>query len=213
MAQRLALDAPDLVAAVATFGGYALKGPGATFQPRPILHVHGTDDTVVEYAKPCDCASDAETCFASCDSVYSENAALNLERWKNWNACNGLDETLVEAEDYTARTYTNCLGGVEVALVTLPGVQHYPYMDRYGLYPGWPEADVDTTQMAWDFIRRYTNTYDASWAYDWTTATPPAQNVSASDASAASDTISSARARGGPALFAALLLVAAALLS
>ena len=170
MVNRLALEAPDLVAGVAAFGGYALTGPGTLFQPTPYFHAHGVDDATVAYDQAC-CDDDVAVCFDTCDYYIHENFELQLERWTRWNACDG-DAAVETGAGYTTRTYDSCNSGADVAFVALDGVDHWPYYDYFGLYPGWPESSVETSRMAWDFLKTRVNTYDAAATYDYTTATP-----------------------------------------
>jgi len=177
MAQRLALEAPDLVAGVGCAAGYAAVSPVADWQPLNFIEVHGARDVVVPYAGWC-CDTDPRRCFDLCPSLDHDNAVLNLERWRRWNGCSS-DAAEVDSGTHVIVTHDRCARGVRAALVTLPGVGHLPYYDHFGYFPGWPEAAVDTTAIVWDFLRGARNTWNATTPFDWETAVPPADNATA----------------------------------
>lgn len=81
------------------------------------------------------------------DFVPYSGAEQNFQKWKQINGCQGAFSTS-NYDGFNVRTYEQCNSGAEVALVTVPGGQHNVYSVR-NLY--------DTTQVAWNFLKRFTN--------------------------------------------------------
>ena len=133
MSQRLAAEASDTIAAVACMALYLLTDASSDYTPVPILEIHGTDDAVVAY---------------STTGQFGWGALPNLETWAELNQCAGEPITSPGPDDsaeYT--TYEDCADGTVVSLLTLDGVGHAPYAP-FG-------TSIDTTRIAWDFLRRY----------------------------------------------------------
>ena len=131
MAHRLANEASDLISAVACMSFYSLLAESSTYQPISLMEIHGTEDGVVGY-----------------DAGLFIGAKLNFNQWAKMNNCSGSAiETWRDGESFTL-TYKNCDGGTEVSLVTIDGGMHNVYPKGGTIY--------DTTQMAWDFMSRFT---------------------------------------------------------
>jgi len=128
MAQRMAAQSSDIVAAVACHAMYLVPGgsPDHGFAPVPIMEIHGTADSVVPGGLV--------------------GAEVNLEQWRAFNNCRG-DAVDTDYGDYKVRKYSYCADATEVALVTLPGVGHSPFRGQ--------DTCVDTTQLAWDFLKKF----------------------------------------------------------
>jgi len=145
MAQRIAVEASNIVAAVGCHSLYLMASPSYDYVAVPMIEVHGTDDDIVNYT--------------NWKNFYDRGfygAISNLENWKTINNC---QEGPIKAEftKYYTTTYTQCDHGTEVSLVTLPGVAHHPYSE-----PWWDlnETSVDTTQLCWDFMKRFSKSSD-----------------------------------------------------
>ena len=100
MAQRVALDASELVAAVGCSSGYLLEPPGAAapagYSPVPVVTVHGTLDPTVPYS------------------------SANVEHWARINGC-----TEAHAVDGEVTRYAHANdGSLCAALITLAGAGH-----------------------------------------------------------------------------------------
>ncbi|MEL7155554.1 MAG: PHB depolymerase family esterase [Actinomycetota bacterium] len=128
MAQRLAADASDLVAAVGCMALYLLDEPDPGYQPVPVMELHGTDDRVVGYG-----------------TGPESGAEANFEAWAEHNGCSG--SPVVEEGDGFQTTVHQACDGADVALVTVIGGGH-------ALYQGM-ETSVDTSRLAWDFMRQF----------------------------------------------------------
>jgi len=125
MAQRFALEASELVAAVGCQSGYLLSPPAeppASFAPMPIITVHGTADTVVPFTR--------------------DNSAV----WARLNGCTDSSPSVATSSSgsYSRVTYAQCRAGVQVQLIELPSAGHASY-----------HAGVPTTPMVWAFLSSY----------------------------------------------------------
>jgi len=104
MAQRVALDASELVAAVGCSSGYLLEPPGAAapagYAPVPVVTVHGTLDPTVPYS------------------------SANVEHWARINGCSA-PSTEAHAVDGEVTRYAHANdGSLCAALITLAGAGH-----------------------------------------------------------------------------------------
>lgn len=141
MVGRLACDAADLVAAVASVAGAHTVGECRPSGPVSVIAFHGTGDPIVP---------------------YRGFAALGLPpvaEWAaDWAARSGcLPEPSLEriAGDVETRAWGGCEGGAEVVLYTIEGGRH-----------GWPGSDralsvLDSTMsirasdLIWEFFSRH----------------------------------------------------------
>ena len=137
MAQRVAAQASDLVAAAACMAMYLLVEPSPDYTPVPIMEIHGTADDVVPYADD-----------GSVSAALFPTARQNLASWALLNGCTGAPtDSPGPTEQATFTRFNDCKRGAEVALLTLEGIGHVPYLGIQG--------DVDTTRVAWEFMREF----------------------------------------------------------
>jgi len=137
MAQRVAAQASDLVAAAACMAMYLIARPAPDYTPVPLMEIHGTADSVVPYQGD---RNGAAALFPT--------AIGNVETWAKLNGCAG---DPVKTDGPSARaTFTRfgeCKDSADVVLLTLDGVGHVPYLGIQG--------DVDTARVAWAFMREF----------------------------------------------------------
>ncbi|MDG2072309.1 MAG: hypothetical protein P8J55_11455 [Pseudomonadales bacterium] len=131
MSQRFANEASDLVAATASLALYLLVPKSETYSPVPMLEIHGTKDSVVNFE----------------GAGTFPGAIRNLETWAAMNQCSGeAVESWREGPHY-ALTYEDCQQGAEVTLVTIHEGGHVIYPSQ--------GSRINTTGMAWDFMKRF----------------------------------------------------------
>ncbi|MEM9893917.1 MAG: PHB depolymerase family esterase [Actinomycetota bacterium] len=130
MAQRLAADASDLVAAVGCMALYLLDEPAPDYGPVPVLEIHGTDDRLVAY-----------------EPAVFDGAVANMADWAERNGCDA-EPVRTEGDGYTTDAWASC--EADVALITVIDGGH-------SLYAGM-ETEVDTARLAWEFVSRYSAT-------------------------------------------------------
>jgi len=149
MAQRLMLQANDLVTAVGCMAGYldySAPAPGILPNNIPIIEIHGTEDDVVNYS------STAGEGFGN----HTSGAVANIEGWKELYGCSEEEAWYTDLEygyqgnmNYTTLSYLNCEQGAKVALVSAIGGDHLPYYLGEDIFP------LQTTEMAWEFVSRF----------------------------------------------------------
>ncbi len=147
LSHRLACEASDLFAAVATF---AWPGPPVACAPDraiPILMIHGRQDAIVPYAGGNLNLNPALPIIPS--------APVEFEAWRTRNACSGSPPDVLEVPGGTSvcKKYTTCAAGVEVGLCSVDTA----YLNGNGHFPYWPHITdgFNTQQRAWDFLSSF----------------------------------------------------------
>ena len=145
MTQKLANEASHIFAAGGCMALYLLEDADPSFSPTPIIEVHGILDVVIPYSN-----SHSSSIIFDNSLVGDEGAMKNIATWAEMNGCSGiLPEMIEEYPDYSIQGYTDCDEDVEVQLVTLHLADHNPY-------PSANPTGIQTTQMVWDFMDRFT---------------------------------------------------------
>lgn len=145
MTQKLANEASHVFAAGGCMALYLLEDADPSFSPTPIIEVHGILDVVIPYSN-----SHSSSIIFDNSLVGDEGAMKNIATWAEMNGCSGiLPEMIEEYQDYSIQGYTDCDEDVEVQLVTLHLADHNPY-------PSANPTGIQTTQMVWDFMNRFT---------------------------------------------------------
>jgi polyhydroxybutyrate depolymerase len=130
MAQRLANEASDMIAAAAGVSLHLLVPEAADYTPVSVIMLYGTKDL----------------------DIYEPEefitAKENFNKWKTMNNCTGSYVETWKNGDSVAWTYQDCAEDTEVTIVTLDGGGHVLYQGQ--------QTDIDTTRMAWDFMKRFT---------------------------------------------------------
>ena len=145
MTQKLANEASHVFAAGGCMALYLLEDADPSFSPTPIIEVHGILDVVIPYSN-----SHSSSIIFDNSLVGDEGAMKNIATWAEMNGCSGIiPEMIEEYQDYSIQGYTDCDEDVEVQLVTLHLADHNPY-------PSANPTEIQTTQMVWDFMDRFT---------------------------------------------------------
>jgi len=136
MSYRVAAEAPDLVAAVASVAGAMILEDFRAKHPMPVLHVHSMDDPRAYYQ------GGLGPPFPLTDHRVMHNAVeTELRRWIELDGCPAepvaVAERREEATGHTARhlRWAPCKSGAEVELWRLTGAGH-----------GWPGAELGRRQ-------------------------------------------------------------------
>jgi len=154
MAQKMALEASDLVAAVCCHAGYLMQAPDAdAFPARPpgyspvaVMTIQGAADTVVPWARAWSGGS------VGADDVWWPGAPHNLAMWAKLNGCDGSASAEWHGEGpgrYRLHAHTACANGTQAKLMEVPAVGHMPYRFETGV-------EIDTTAACWDFVSAFT---------------------------------------------------------
>ena len=145
MTQKLVNEASHVFAAGGCMALYLLEDADPSFSPTPIIEVHGILDVVIPYSN-----SHSSSIIFDNSLVGDEGAMKNIATWAEMNGCSGIvPEMIEEYQDYSIQGYTDCDENVEVQLVTLHLADHNPY-------PSANPTEIQTTQMVWDFMDRFT---------------------------------------------------------
>lgn len=159
MAQRMALQASDLIAAVACTSGYLSIHDAEGYTPVPVMEIHGFIDENAQYTNTVNWGIVDEN-RRNLESMQS-GAIENMYDWAGYNSCEGsLPDRNEPGAIYSIQGFTNCAGGSEVALITIhPGGHNlYPndactpdlVWNCFGSQGVW-----DVNQMEWDFLSRF----------------------------------------------------------
>jgi poly(3-hydroxybutyrate) depolymerase len=92
------------------------------------------------------------TLLGTKDDLYYANEEMpgakeNFEKWKTMNNCTGEYKITWTSGNSVAWTYQDCKNNTEVTLVTIDGGGHI-------LYKG-EDTEINTTSLAWDFMKRF----------------------------------------------------------
>jgi polyhydroxybutyrate depolymerase len=128
MAYRAACELSDRFAAVAVVSGPLLVDCNPA-TPIPVLHIHGTADTVYLYV------GGGTACDGPCPSV-----AQTMERWRQADGCTAQPTTTTNGIVVTT-TFSTCSGGVEVEFVKAIGAD-----------TTWDRPGIDDLAIMWAFL-------------------------------------------------------------
>ena len=137
LAHRLACERADVFAAIAPVSGVIGVATCAPSRPVPVLHVHGTADTVVP--------------FAGSPGLGFPSVDATITGWIARDQCAAPAVETFAQGDARCVSYRGCAGGAEVALCTITGGGHtWP---SGGPFPGGHQStDLDATATIWDFF-------------------------------------------------------------
>lgn len=131
MSYRLAVEAPDLVAAIAPVGGAMILTEPQLTRPVPVLHIHSVDDPRALYA------GGLGPPFPMTNHRVNHHAVeTELSRWTRRNGCRETAQVLDERADpktghtATLLSFEPCSSGAPVLLFRLTGAGH-----------GWPGTE------------------------------------------------------------------------
>jgi polyhydroxybutyrate depolymerase len=159
MAFRLAHDAGDRVAAIATVAGVAVFTPFAPKRPMPILHFHSADDPRAPFA------GGLGPRFPFGVRVSHPPVMAALGAWAGANHCASepvAKETVRAADAAQSAThliYPGCAAAAPIELWKLAGAGHvWPGAGELRIGQsllGAPTRVVDANALAWEFLRTH----------------------------------------------------------
>jgi polyhydroxybutyrate depolymerase len=136
MANRLACDLSDRVAAVGSVSGaYQYGEDCAPSRPVSIVAFHATGDPVVPYN-----GIGAAGAMSAAHFIIGTPIPQWASDWAVRDGCNPRPAEIFRQGAVTGQGWGNCRGGADVVLYTIAGGGH-----------GWP-GDVDVAQMIWTFF-------------------------------------------------------------
>jgi polyhydroxybutyrate depolymerase len=153
MCYRLAAELPDRIAAIAPV---AASVAGDEFQPTrpvPIMHFHGTADTIV----PMDGPSDKTPAF-----VHFKSVDESIRMWVKVNGCpdEPTVDDLPDVEDDGTRVKRKVYGpgtdGAEVVLFVIEGGGHtWPGQKSPLALIGRSTLDISANDLMWEFFKKH----------------------------------------------------------
>jgi polyhydroxybutyrate depolymerase len=153
MCYRLAAELSDRIAAIAPVAGTAAIEKPEPKRPVPVLHFHGTNDTLVPYQGP----KKKLPAFITFHSVDE-----SIETWVKLNGCNEKPAIDVLSRDgdeikVTRTCYSGGRNGAEVVLVVIEGGGHtwpgrtVPVMR----FLGKTARNISADDLIWEFFQKY----------------------------------------------------------
>lgn len=151
--QRLACEASDHLAAIATVGASLATETYSACAPEgaiPVLMINGTDDPSVTWD----------------GSPESVPVPVTAAFWSIFNGCDQ-EPSLTDEPDLTSdgthvhrESYSNCQDDVEVILYAIEGGGHaWPMGNQpvqvWGLFNGRISQQMDASRVIWEFFRLY----------------------------------------------------------
>jgi len=124
MSHRLACDLADRISAIAPVAGTNATLSCAPSRPVPVMHFHGTLDTIVPFA----------------------GTRRTIADWVERNGCDSEPRVTFDEGNATCETYGSCTDEADVTLCSIRGLAH--------LWPGGPGglSSIDATDAIWEFF-------------------------------------------------------------
>jgi len=120
LAHRMGCEAADVIAAVAPTATDLRTQPCTPSRPISMLEVKGMADSLEPYA--------GGLVGPAGGQYVAVGAKASLELWADIDECAG---AVTKLDEY-CESYTQCAGGVEADLCSLPNVDHSPYGNSLG---------------------------------------------------------------------------------
>lgn len=153
MCHRLAAELSDRIAAIAPVAGTLALPQVHPTRPVPVLHIHGTADTIVPWGGPVG-RTPARMQFRS--------VAETVQTWVEANGCPS-EPTTIEYPDVaqngttvTRKVYGPGKDGAEVVLIEVKGGGHtWPGQQMATPFLGKSSLDVAANDLLWEFFVKH----------------------------------------------------------
>jgi polyhydroxybutyrate depolymerase len=157
MANRVACELADEVAAVGVVTGPPVEPPGgcSPARPIPLIAFYGTDDPLVSY----DGGAPADSFLSRLLDRFRHRASFPpvaswIEGWAERNGCAPEPEPLPAQADVSGVRYGDCDDEVEIVFYTVEGGGHTWPGGRPTLV-GKTSKDIWASQVMWEFFARH----------------------------------------------------------
>lgn len=143
MSHYLACEAADIIAAIAPVAGVMAMSPSycTPSRPVPVIHFHGTADSVVPYGN-------------EGDDVYLTSVEQTIQGWAAIDGCDNVRQKGYVNGKAHCESYTQCQAGVEVTLCTINGMEHCWPGQAFCPYSS-PSLDISANDAMWEFFTRF----------------------------------------------------------
>jgi polyhydroxybutyrate depolymerase len=154
MCYRLAAELSDRIAAIAPVAGTMAQPSANPLRPVPVIHFHGTADSLVPFGGP-SAGSPAWMTFKSVDD--------SIKAWAVLDGCPDSPRTTLlpdtdQSDGCTVErtVYGPGREGAEVVLYTVRGGGHtWPGRKMIGRFLGATTLDIDADTLIWEFFVRH----------------------------------------------------------
>jgi polyhydroxybutyrate depolymerase len=152
MCYRLAAELADRIAAIAPVAGTIAIDESKPKRPVPVLHFHGSKDTIV----PFEMAKGKAPAFIKLKGVEE-----SVQTWVKLNGCDEKPKTETISKDgdemkVTRTTYGNGKDGSEVVLVVIEGGGHtWPGQQPPVGFIGKSATNVSANDLMWEFFQKH----------------------------------------------------------
>jgi polyhydroxybutyrate depolymerase len=150
MCYRLAAELSDRIAAVAPVAGTMAIEKASPKRPVPIMHFHGTADTLVPFNSP------------GKAPMKLKSVEDSIQTWVKIDGCDEKPETVSlpdTAKDGTAierKTYGHGTDGAEVVLYVIKGGGHtWPGQEPPVGFIGKSTKNITANDLLWDFFQKH----------------------------------------------------------
>jgi polyhydroxybutyrate depolymerase len=151
MAYRLAVEMPGRFAAIASVAGVMCLDKPEPKRPIPILHIHGTKDSLVPFAGT----------RVGGGPFRFEAVEESLKLWCKLNGCCDLPEvteldTKHDKLKVLRKDYRTGKEKAPVILYVVEGGGHtWPGIDRHARFLGENTHNIDANDLIWNFFKEF----------------------------------------------------------
>ena len=152
MCYRLALELSNRIAAIAAVAGTMAIDESEPERPVPVMHFHGTKDTIVPYGPP----------FGKVPPMIRlKGVQETVDIWVKLDGCRkspGTDTLSKEGDKtpVTRQVYGGGKNGSEVVLVTIEGGGHtWPGRQPPVAFLGKAAKNISANELIWDFFQKH----------------------------------------------------------
>ena len=153
MCYRLAAELSDRIAAIAPVSGTLAIEKCEPQRPVPVMHFHGTEDTLVRFHGP----DNQSRTF-----IWYKSVEDTIQTWTKINGCPDTaaiteePDTTADGTRVTKKTYGPGKDGAEVILFVIEGGGHtWPGRDPTRRFLGATTRNISANDLIWEFFERH----------------------------------------------------------
>ncbi|NOR90879.1 MAG: hypothetical protein GQ524_11580, partial [Anaerolineales bacterium] len=157
MANRVACELADKVAAVGVVTGPPVEPPGGCNPERPIslIAFYGTDDPLVAYEGGIVRESFiSKLIHRSSNPIAFPSVESYIEAWAERDGCPPVPEPIPAQGDASGVRFTDCKNSSEIVFYTIEGGGH-TWPGGRPTFVGKTSSDIDASQVMWKFFKAH----------------------------------------------------------
>ena len=162
MANRVACELADKVAAVGVVAGPPQEPPGGCNPERPIslIAFYGTDDPLVAYEGGAMRESFiSKLTHRSSHPISFPPVKSYIEAWAERDGCSPVPEPIPPQGDASGVRYIDCKNTAEIVFYTIEGGGH-TWPGGRPTFVGKTSSDISASQVMWEFFKTHPLTHD-----------------------------------------------------